>query len=126
MSCTLNGVTLVLTMRSPSTFSPKGFFLKKVEAAGIEPASRDISMEASTCVVGSFPHFALGTPTDGVPFRLAGNGVLTSGVPNYDPRRFGISDRLLGLSDEDPQSGLPLFRRPKRSYLQQLKILVGF
>ncbi len=27
----------------------------KVEAAGIEPASRDISMTASTCVVGSFP-----------------------------------------------------------------------
>ena len=25
-----------------------------VEAAGIEPASRDISMQASTCVVGSF------------------------------------------------------------------------
>src|SRR5262249_49373675 len=50
---------------------------------------------------------------------------LASGVPGGDPRRFGISDRLLGLSDEDPQSGLPLFRRPKRSYLQQLKILVG-
>ena len=51
---------------------------------------------------------------------------LASGVPSNDPRRFGISDRLLGLSDEDPQSGLPLVRRPKRSYLQQLKILVGF
>jgi hypothetical protein len=51
---------------------------------------------------------------------------LASGVPNNDPRRFGISDRLLGLSDEDPQSGLPLFRRPKQSYVQQLKILVGF
>ena len=39
------------TKKSPSTFSPKGFFLKKVEAAGIEPASRNRSTKASTCVV---------------------------------------------------------------------------
>ena len=29
-----------------------GLFARSVEAAGIEPASRDISMRASTCVVG--------------------------------------------------------------------------
>ena len=97
-----------------------------MEAAGIEPASRDISMAASTCVAGSFPHFALAPPTGRVRLGLAGNRFLASGVPGGDPRRFGISDRLLGLSDEDPQSGLPLIRRPKRSYLRQLKVLVGF
>ena len=47
---------------------------------------------------------------------------LAPGVPNVDPERFGISDRLLGLSDKGPQSGLPLVRQPKRSYLRQLKI----
>ena len=39
----------------------------KMEAAGIEPASRDISMPASTCVVGSFTLLAGRSPTDGVP-----------------------------------------------------------
>jgi len=33
-----------------------------VEAAGIEPASRNVSAKASTCVVGSFPHFAKMAP----------------------------------------------------------------
>ena len=43
-----------------------------MEAAGIEPASRDISMTASTCVVGclGFAELAL---TDEVQLRLAEN-----------------------------------------------------
>ena len=43
-----------------------------MEAAGIEPASRDISMPASTCIVGclGFAELAL---TDEVQLRLAEN-----------------------------------------------------
>ena len=48
--------------------------LKPVEAAGIEPASRDISMWASTCVVGSLMPSPKEPPTDGVKKRLAGSG----------------------------------------------------
>ena len=70
--------------------------------------------------------FRLWVPNRQGSSRASRERCLASGVPSNDPRRFGISDRLLGLSDEDPQSGLPLVRRPKRSYLQQLKILVGF
>ncbi len=45
-----------------------------MEAAGIEPASRGISMGASTCVVDLFTHFALGTPIDRVFLGLVENG----------------------------------------------------
>jgi len=51
-------------------FSHSGFLM---EAAGIEPASRDISVTASTCVDGSFPHFAQVAPTAGVFPKLARN-----------------------------------------------------
>lgn len=44
-----------------------------MEAAGIEPASRDISMGASTCVVGSFTRLACRPLTDEVPGWPAGN-----------------------------------------------------
>jgi hypothetical protein len=44
-----------------------------VEAAGIEPASRDISMQTSTRVVGSFTLSPPKPPTDGVNRRLAGS-----------------------------------------------------
>ena len=44
-----------------------------VEAAGIEPASRDISMGASTCVVGSFTRLVRRPLTDEVPGGPAGN-----------------------------------------------------
>jgi hypothetical protein len=44
-----------------------------VEAAGIEPASRDISMQASTCVVGSFAPSPDASPTDGAPHGLVGS-----------------------------------------------------
>jgi len=46
----------------------------KMEAAGIEPASQNTSTPASTCVVGSFPHFAHRPPTDGVPGRQVRHG----------------------------------------------------
>jgi len=45
----------------------------QVEAAGIEPASRDISGQASTCVVGSFRASPSRPPTDGAPDRLVEN-----------------------------------------------------
>jgi hypothetical protein len=32
---------------------------------------------------------------------------LASSVPDSDLRRFGIGDGLLGLSDKNPQTGLP-------------------
>ena len=48
--------------------------------------------------------------------------VLAAGVPNNDPRRFGIGDQHSGLSDKSHQSGLLISRQPKQSYLQQLKM----
>jgi integrase len=45
-----------------------------MEAAGIEPASRDMSMGASTRVVGSFTRLACRPLTDEVSGRPAGNG----------------------------------------------------
>jgi hypothetical protein len=44
-----------------------------MEAAGIEPASRDISAGASTCVDGSFTRLARRPLTAEVPGRPAGN-----------------------------------------------------
>ena len=96
-----------------------------MEAAGIEPASRDISMCASTCVVELFPRLAYETPGRQGASQASGNG-FSPGRTHNDPGRFGISDGLLGLSDGDPQSGLPLVRQPKQNYLRQLKILVSF
>jgi len=51
---------------------------------------------------------------------------LTSGVLVSDQKRFGIGEELLGLSDKSPQLRTPSVRRPTRSYLRQLKELVGF
>ena len=39
LNCRLDDVTLVPTMRKPSTFSSKGFFLKIVGLAGFEPTT---------------------------------------------------------------------------------------
>ena len=55
-----------------------------VEAAGIEPASRDISVQASTCVVGSFPPSPAKPPTDGVKGTLAGS-LFNSGRGQHRP-----------------------------------------
>ena len=97
-----------------------------MEAAGIEPASRDISVGASTCVVELFPRFARATPGRQGAAQASRERFLAPGVPDSDPGRFGIGNRLLGLSDEDPQSGLPVVRQPEQNYLRQLKILVSF
>jgi len=65
-----------------------------VEAAGIEPASRDIFMEASTRVVGRFERFRLLAPCrQGASLAIRERG-LVSGVPDVtrdDP------DLLAGL-----------------------------
>ncbi len=45
-----------------------------MEAAGIEPASRNHSIKASTCIVDCLI-FALTTPVDRVRFRLSENFV---------------------------------------------------
>jgi hypothetical protein len=62
-----------------------------MEAAGIEPASRNISTLASTCVVDLFPRLAPPSPIDRVHRRQPGT-CLTLDVPGVDPRRFGFSD----------------------------------
>ena len=70
-----------------------------MEAAGIEPASREISMGASTCVVGSFTRLRLPAPNRRGASQTSQEQFLASGVPDSDPRRFGFGDGLLGLSD---------------------------
>ena len=97
-----------------------------MEAAGIEPASRDISMPASTCVAGLLPLFAGRPPVGRVPGPLAGNGVLPGACPAVTPDEPELGDQLLGLSDKSPQPGLPISRQPTRRNLRQLKIVVGF
>ena len=81
--------------------------IKKVEAAGIEPASRDSSMTASTCVVG-YLDFACRGPCRPGPRPTSSERFLTLGVPNSDPGRVGFGDGLSDLSDKTPQPGLPL------------------
>jgi len=82
-----------------------------VEAAGIEPASRNGSMRASTCVV-DYLIFAHMDPCRPGSTHTSRERVLTTGVPNNDPRRFGIGDQHSGLSDKSPQSGLLISRQP--------------
>jgi len=53
-----------------------------LEAAGIEPASRDIAVPASTCLVGLLGVSLVQPPTDGVPEALVGNGSLILDVPD--------------------------------------------
>lgn len=57
-----------------------------VEAAGIEPASRDISTPASTCVFGSLVLVAVRPNRQGMA-TTSREQVLTAGVPNTDPQR---------------------------------------
>jgi len=108
------GIRRASNVRSPrsvftpqSNGSPWASAASRVEAAGIEPASRDISMCASTCVVELFTRLASQTPGRQGACAASGNG-FNLGRTHNDPRRFGISDGLLGLSDKNPQSGLPL------------------
>jgi len=86
--------------------APSGIESASVEAAGIEPASRDISVPASTCVVGCLG-FVGGSPCRPGPPPPSPERNLTSGVPGSDPRRVGFGDGLSDLSDKTPQPGLP-------------------
>ena len=97
----------------------------RVEAAGIEPASRDISAMASTCVA-ELLSFAYPAPTRQGAEKASPELGLIPGVPDSDPRRSGIGSRLLGLSGEDPQSGLRVFTQPVRDCSRQLNLMVGF
>jgi hypothetical protein len=78
-----------------------------VEAAGIEPASRDVFTTTSTCVVVDLV-FVLSDAHDRLRRDLARN--------KFDPQRLrqdcgrsGIDYRFLGLSGEIPQPGLPVY-----------------
>ena len=93
----------------------------KMEAAGIEPASRGGSMGASTCVVDLLD-FADAGPNRQGPSAASQEQGLTASVPGSDSRRFGIGDQLSGLSDESHQPGPLVIKQPVRSYLRQLKI----
>jgi len=73
--------------------------LPAMEAAGIEPASRDISVVASTCVVGCLG-FALKAPNRRGASSASRQRNLIPGVADSDPGRAGIDGRLLGLSGE--------------------------
>ena len=75
-----------------------------VEAAGIEPASRDLSTKASTCVATDL-NSSCGRLGGRLPQRLWENFFNRGCTPRV-PRRSGIGNRLLGLSGENPQSAL--------------------
>jgi len=66
-----------------------------VEAAGIEPASRDISMAASTCIV-DYLIFDRETPIDRLSAGLARN-LFNRRRARHDRRRSEFGDRLSGL-----------------------------
>ena len=58
-------------------------------------------------------------PSTGSQPRGSGT-VFNLGRTRRDPGRFGFGDQLLGLSDENPQPGSPLVRRPEPSLSRQL------
>src|SRR5688572_9810911 len=97
----------VVTPNKKATYeiSRKWLFM---EAAGIEPASRDISAQTSTCVVETFPRFRAPDPDRLGSWRARREQVFSPGRARRDPGRSEIGNRLLGLSGEDPQSGLPV------------------
>ncbi len=92
-----------------------------MEAAGIEPASQYVSTSASTCVVGylSFAHW---TPNRRGFQRASRKRGFSLERVRRDPRRVGIGDWPLGLSDESPRPGPPA-RQPLQGNLRHLKIV---
>ncbi len=68
-----------------------------VEAAGIEPASRDVSMTASTCVVGSLG-FRPTDPCRPGSCRTRREQGFNSERTRHDSERSGFGNRFLGLS----------------------------
>jgi len=79
-----------------------------MEAAGFEPASRDISVAASTYVVVLLS-FASKAPTDRVLDRLAGNVFLAAGVP--------------GMTCGDPDFTTDFWASPAKSRSQGYRLL---
>ena len=91
---------------------------RKVEAAGIEPASRDISMRASTCVVGCLS-FARRGPSRQGPHRTSQERVLTADVPDVtrgDPEL----RPTFGTLRQSPAVGVAFARRPLRGFPRQV------
>ena len=78
-----------------------------MEAAGIEPASRDMSAKASTCVAAAL-NFADSDVRRQTSDSASRELVLTAGVPGVTQRRSGIGYQLLGLSGESPQPVLTI------------------
>ena len=98
-----------------------------MEAAGIEPACRDRSTHASTCVAKRFifdgrPPFLARLPS-GYPGTLVSRGR----ARRVDPQaiRRGLYEHAVA-SGEQRGLGQPSSRQPKRSYLRQLKVAIGF
>ena len=97
-----------------------------MEAAGIEPASRDVSIKASTCVVGDLDFTQTAEHRHPEVFAISKLYLATS-VSKRDSLRSGIGDQHSRLSSETYQLGLSISRQPMRkSYLLQLKVLVRF
>ncbi len=90
-----------------------------VEAAGIEPASREVSAIVSTHVV-DYLVVALEAPIDRLDFRLTRN-VFNNDRARHEPLRFGIGDRFSKLSDEAYQPGLRFLTQPMLDFHLQLK-----
>ncbi len=72
-----------------------------VEAAGIEPASRNISAQASTCVVVEFDFAPRAPRRQGYLGTSQELGLIAS-VPDSDSRRVAIGDGRPGHCDSNP------------------------
>ena len=75
--------------------------VRVVEAAGIEPASRNISTQASTCVVVEFD-FAPRPPRRQGYLGTSQELGLIASVLNNDSRRVAIGDGCPGHCDSNP------------------------
>lgn len=97
-----------------------------MEAAGIEPASRDRSTGASTCVVSWFD-FAYRAPfLTRLPTNYPGTSVSSGRARRVDPQAIRRGLYVPSTGSGGPQGyvgyGLALTRQPKRNYLRQLKV----
>lgn len=72
--------------------------MAKVEAAGIEPASRDVSEQTSTCVFGQFKSHEEPPRPTGCALHQPGTNLVLP-VLGDETERVGFGDRLVGPSD---------------------------
>ena len=70
----------------------------EVEAAGIEPASRDVSEQTSTCVFGQFKSHEEPPRPTGCALHQPGTNLVLP-VLGDETERVGFGDRLVGPSD---------------------------